>query len=41
LLFFELKIPVPTPGDPAIKFSGLNNLFSEVINSAVSFSSQI
>jgi len=37
LLFFELKIPNPTPGDPLIKFSGLNNLFSEVINSIVSF----
>ena len=41
LLFFDLKIPDPKPGDPLIKFSGLNNLFSEVINSIVSFSSQI
>ena len=37
LLFFDLKIPVPSPGDPLAKFSGLNNLFSEVINSIVSF----
>ena len=32
LLFFDLKIPLPTPGDPLTRFSGLNNLFSEVIN---------
>ena len=31
------KIPDPKPGDPLNKLSGLNNLFSEVINSIASF----
>ena len=29
-LFFEIKIPLPLPGDPFTRFSGLNSLFSEI-----------